>query len=289
MKILVIGGNRFFGKKLVAKLLAAQHEVTLLNRQTLDDGFGNDVHRIKCDRQDKAALRSAINDNYDVVYDQVCYSAQDARDACEIFDGKTSHYVLTSTQSVYKHGTNLTEEDFLPKNHQFVQDADPKADYAEAKRQCEAELFQRDPFPITAIRFTFVVGEDDYTQRLKWHVDRVKNSEAIHVSNLEAEIPLIHSTDAAEVLFSLGTKMLAGTFNASAPNPIKLSQLLIEVQKAVGKKAVLGGVNDPKAHSPYGVDHSWFMSIAKLEAANVHPRKIDEWLHDLLITLRDAK
>ena len=45
MKILVIGGNRFVGKKLVTKLLNQSHKVTVLNRS----GSGpNGSKKISC-------------------------------------------------------------------------------------------------------------------------------------------------------------------------------------------------------------------------------------------------
>lgn len=43
MKILVIGGNLYFGKRLVDLLVKNNHEVTLLNRQSKPDDFGNKV------------------------------------------------------------------------------------------------------------------------------------------------------------------------------------------------------------------------------------------------------
>ncbi|MDC1175392.1 hypothetical protein OAT67_08340 [Bacteriovoracaceae bacterium] len=49
-KVLVMGGNHFFGIKLVQVLLDHRHDVTILNRENLDDGFGERVKRIKCDR-----------------------------------------------------------------------------------------------------------------------------------------------------------------------------------------------------------------------------------------------
>ena len=56
MKILVIGGNRFVGKKLVTKLLNQSHKVTVLNRS----GSGpNGSKKIKFDRN--------IEEHYDYI------------------------------------------------------------------------------------------------------------------------------------------------------------------------------------------------------------------------------
>ena len=96
MRILIIGGNRFFGRHLTKSLLNDGHEVTLLNRGKLDDGFDNQLRRIRADRQNESELKTAVsNKTWDLVFDQVCYSAQEARSACKIFEGKTQRYVVT--------------------------------------------------------------------------------------------------------------------------------------------------------------------------------------------------
>lgn len=295
MDILVIGGNRFFGKKLVRKLISANHSVTILNRQNFDDGFGTQVQRIKCDRKDSSAMRAALSGKrWDLVYDQVCYDASEARAACEIFKGQVSHYIFTSTQSVYEQGRYLKEDAFDPTLYKFTEDLEfapgvsSKANYAEAKRQCEAVFFAQHIFPVTAVRFTFVVGEDDYTGRLKWHVDRVKAGKPIYYPNIEAKVPMIHSDDAAEVLFSLGLIREAGPFNASSPEPVALRDLLAQIEQVAGNKATVTQDKTEENHSPYGVEADWYMSIDKLKSFAVTPRPVDVWLPQLLKLLSNT-
>ena len=50
MHVLVIGGTRFVGHELAWRLLAAGHELTLFNRGTLSDAFGDRVERLRGDR-----------------------------------------------------------------------------------------------------------------------------------------------------------------------------------------------------------------------------------------------
>src|SRR6476469_8235912 len=102
MKTLVIGGNRFFGKRLVSRLLDAGHDVTLLNRGQLDDGFGERVRRFRLDRRELREGHPALSqERWDVVYDQACYQADEAQGACRAFAGRVSRYVFTSSMSVY--------------------------------------------------------------------------------------------------------------------------------------------------------------------------------------------
>ncbi len=60
MKILVLGGNRFFGKRLVASFLEKGAEVVLLNRGQIKDDFGNHVQRIILDRRELSSSHPAL-------------------------------------------------------------------------------------------------------------------------------------------------------------------------------------------------------------------------------------
>ena len=46
MKVLVIGGTRFFGIHMVNELLSKGHEVTIATRGNAMDGYGSRVSRI---------------------------------------------------------------------------------------------------------------------------------------------------------------------------------------------------------------------------------------------------
>ena len=50
MKVLVVGGNRFVGYELAARLLAGGHEVTLFNRGRLPSPLGSRVEWLRGDR-----------------------------------------------------------------------------------------------------------------------------------------------------------------------------------------------------------------------------------------------
>src|SRR6185437_5900703 len=134
MRTLVIGGNRYFGKLLVEELIARGFDVTLLNRGNLNDGFGDEVKRIKCDRANSTQLESAVVKlKWDIIFDQACYDFEQATSAVNIFRNKTRKYVFTSSQSVYDLGSNLNETAFNPKKYKFSEKKTMQQDYAEAK------------------------------------------------------------------------------------------------------------------------------------------------------------
>src|SRR5262249_6831611 len=71
MRVLVIGGTMFIGRLLVAELLKAGHEVTVLHRRSKHD-LGKRVQNLVADRNDASALRNALKfSNFQVVFDNV--------------------------------------------------------------------------------------------------------------------------------------------------------------------------------------------------------------------------
>lgn len=183
MRILVIGGTRFFGYHLVKKLLADGHETVLFNRGQTADDLGDRVGRIRGDRNDRPEFRRKLGrEKFDVVIDMIAYQAEDSRSAVETFSGKTEHFFHISTGSVYTvtkdYPCPLREGDFdrelLP---------EPKEDrgwwsYGYHKRQCEEVLWRawrEQGFPATVLRLPIVMGERDYTLRAYSYFLRVED------------------------------------------------------------------------------------------------------------------
>ena len=166
-RALVLGGTRFFGKRLVLTLLENDWDVTVASRGLANDPFGHTVKRLTIDRYDAESLQAALkNREWEVVYDQICYAPSDAMDACQLFSGRIGRYVLTSTGSVYADKPMpYKEEYFDPYSYPLQMGRRDSFDYGEGKRLAEAVFFQKAQFPVAAMRIPVVVGLDDYTQR----------------------------------------------------------------------------------------------------------------------------
>src|SRR6185503_8278026 len=71
MKVLVIGGTMFIGRLLVAELLKAGHEVTVMHRKPKHD-LGKRVQNLTADRNDPESVRQALHfTGFQVVFDNV--------------------------------------------------------------------------------------------------------------------------------------------------------------------------------------------------------------------------
>ncbi len=263
MKILVLGGTRFFGTHLVKSLIDEGHEVFVATRGNLDFSFKDKVTFIQADRNKLEDLvKLATHGPFDLIYDQICMSAKNANDSCIAFKGQCKRYIFTSTGSVYnpEDGLELTEKLFDQEHYLINLDDTQPYNYQEAKRQAEAVFSKMAPFPAVMVRFPIVLGVDDYTNRLKFHVDAVKNGTEIYFPNLMTHMGFIQSHDAGKFLNYIGKQKFTGAVNAVSTGYISLFDLMAMIEKLVGKRAIFAENESPTNHSPFGFGNDFMMS-----------------------------
>lgn len=286
MKILVMGGTRFFGKRLVHSLIEENHEVWVLTRGQTTDDFGSKVHHLKADRKDKESLQAAVkNLHFDVVVDQICMTAAEAQIAVDVFASKTPYYVMTSTVSVYYVNGNLKEEDFNSLTYTPKAPTNAGEEYAENKRAAEKVFATKAPFKFAFARFPVVVGEDDYTERLLNQVKKIKNEKPIFFPNLEARFSLVTSEDAGRALHWLVHTKNEGAYNFASPKPIILGDLVRDMEAVTEKKAHLAKEISKENYSQYGIPSDYFVNTSKAESMGFHTKPITEWIRPLIKTL----
>ncbi|MFJ8064705.1 NAD-dependent epimerase/dehydratase family protein [Psychrobacillus sp. NPDC096426] len=281
-KALVIGGTRFFGVHLVEALLAKGFEVTIATRGKTQDPFSTKVNRIIVDRLDLGQFKERCgNETWDIVFDQICYSSQEALDAIEVFHDKTKKYVFTSSKSVYGEG-GFVEEDFNPFEYNII--PGPKEDftYNEGKRQAEAVFFQKATFPVVAVRFPIVLGLNDYTKRLHFHIEKILNHEEIHLVNPEASIDFITEEEAGEFLAWIGLSDFTGPINALSNGKVKLRDMITTIEEKIQTSAIITSIPDETNVSPFNISKSWLISNEKASTLGFQFTNLNEWLPQLI-------
>ena len=282
-KVLVLGGNRFFGKHLVVELLKNNYEVTLLNRGQIDDQLGSQVQRLKADRKDINSLSHVLkNKTWDMVFDQICFEEQDAKNLCELMLGQTAKILFTSSQSVYDYGRLIPEEIFNPFTYQYTKAARQAEAYAEAKRQCETVFAQYKQLHPVMLRMPLVLGEDDYTRRLFWHMDKCINGLPVYFPNDQAHLGFIRSDFAGKMISDISQTDFIGPINCACPGIIKISQLMALIENITGRQMIRALQADTDNHSPYGVTEDWTMNLNKLSLLNIIAPQLDTWLEPLI-------
>jgi nucleoside-diphosphate-sugar epimerase len=283
-KVLVLGGTRFFGQKLVERLLEKNHNVTIVTRGRSENPFGDAVNHIQVDRKDINAFQQAMaGKQFDVVYDNICYSPNDAKQFCDIFNGSIKKLVFTSTLSTYEaNGKPHEEADFNPKQYDIVMGDANDFTYGEGKRQAEAVFYKFAKFPVVAVRFPIVMGEDDYTRRLHFHVERILNDEPIGFVNMDAEMGFIQAIEAARFLYWVGMNDVEGPINAAAHGTISLKELIALIEEKTKKRAKIALLGPDEIRSPYAVPDSWYMVTNKAQQQGFEFSELHEWLPPLV-------
>jgi nucleoside-diphosphate-sugar epimerase len=282
---LILGGTQFVGKRLVKLLLDEGVEVTIATRGMTVDPFGNQVSRLIINRENTETLKNTFKDKkWDVVFDQTCYSSQEALDSLEALTGKVQKYIFTSSQAVYDFGTNHSEESFNPLDFEPIvktrRDYIGYVGYQEAKRAAEAILFQNADIPVTAVRFPIIIGKDDYTNRLRFHVEHIKEGKPMFIEHPNFRYSFIDSGEAASFLYSIAKSDYQGPVNPGSAEDISLSELIGLIENHLGTKAKLSEDGDP---SPYNLPGSWSVNTDLVQSLGCTFTSLDRLLKNLIM------
>ncbi|ETT44835.1 NAD-dependent epimerase/dehydratase family protein [Paenibacillus sp. FSL H7-689] len=284
-KILVIGGTRFVGNRLVEKLISAGYDVTIANRGLTGDSFGDGVKRIIINRWESVSMQQLKNNDWDIVVDFICFNAMDALDAVRAFAGNIGRYIQISSQAVYEFSdAPLMESDFNSANFELVWKMRSDYEYAEGKRFAEAVINQMADFPSIFVRFPYILGNDDYTRRLDFYVHHILNKIPIKVSNFQSVISLISSDEAARFLFwTVENDSIEGAMNACSNGNMTTSQFLNTVAAACGHDFVFSPEHSSEHQKgSYDSEHSWCMSNTLATIKGFKFDSISDWLTALV-------
>ncbi|MCT4354330.1 reductase [Streptomyces sp. Je 1-79] len=297
MDILIIGGNRYFGKRLTSRLLESGHAVTILNRGS--SGVPEGVEHLLADRNDEAALESALGGRtFDVVIDQVCYTPRQAATARRVLGPRTRRYVMTSTVEVYEYEDRaepVREEAVDPRtvavDHGLPWD-DPEfleAHYGEGKRQAEAVFAVEPAFPFTAVRVAHVLGgEDDFTGRVEHYARRVRAGEPIAVPPVNHPATYVYVEEIARFLAWAAESSFTGPVNAHSHGPLTTAEICAEIERQVGGRTVFQEVEVGEV-SPFSFARSYGMDNSRATALGFTFRHSTEWLSQALSETLEAR
>ena len=280
MKILVVGGTRFFGIPMIEKLLQNQHEITVATRGNTPDPFGNRVHHIQIDRSNPDTIHHALSgQHFDVIIDKIAYCSNDIRYLLDAVS--CDRYLCMSSASVYDPlYINTMEADFDPFQTKLIWCNRSDYSYNECKRQMECAVFQyRSLSDATVIRYPFVIGPNDYTKRLEFYVDHVINDVPMYIDNPDSRLAFIHETEAGTFLAHLTEAPLTGPVNGCSHGTVSVGEILDYLEQRTGKKALL---SQNGTSAPYNGAESYTLNTDKAESCGYRFSDLNSWIYQLL-------
>ena len=206
MRILVIGGNRFVGKKLVNRLLNESHHVSILNRS----GTGPDGASIyKFNRNDKSNYDDIDYDTYDCIVD-MCLFKPEQFELIKDYISKDTNYIFVSSGAV----------DYI--------DTNSFGDYAIEKMEVEKALSETD-LNYKIVRPSYIVGMGNHRPRLGYYISQLKNNEPIAIDgDGNYPINLVFAEDVVDCLMKLivDDKRTYETYNICGDESIIINDLI---------------------------------------------------------------
>lgn len=262
---LVIGGTRFIGRHLVRELLAHEYDITLFNRGRHENPFADNdrVGQFTGDRTSDAALaeaREAVDPG--IVIDCVAYYPGEVRMATRVFEDVAA-YVFVSSGDAYGAEEIPKREDETPlascTDEQAV-DNSPET-YGNRKAESDRAVFEAAAAGVNAmsVRPTIVYGPYDYTGRLRYWVDRLREHDRLLVPGDGTNIH--HLVGVASVARAIRTVAEAGTpgeaYNVADRRVLTLQRVLERIAAAVDRDPQLVYVS-PRALAKHEVDPTAF-------------------------------
>lgn len=298
MKLLVIGGTRFYGRHLVAAAAARGDEVTVFTRGQSGGVPAGVVHRTGDRRGDLDALGAGT---WDAVVDTCGYLPSEVDRMAAHLHGRVGAYVFVSSVSVYA-GTALGNDEDSPVG--TIEDPDTEVvdgrTYGPLKALCEAAVRRHFGAAAVVLRPGLIVGPHDPTQRFTYwpaRLGRARDGEPVLAPGRpEDPVQVIDARDLAAFTLALLDGGTRGTFNAIG-EPFTMGALLEACAAAAGVRPQWCWVpmaelqaqglqpwSDLPVALPDDAEHQGFMrtDVRRALAAGLRPRPLGQTVADTL-------
>ncbi len=279
-KVLVVGGTLFMGRHLVNDLINKGYDVTIATRGNTKDDFKDKIKRLKLDRTNEQSIKSALTGlSFDIVFDSLAYCSNEIKYLLETV--KCKRYIQISTASVYSNrGLNTKEDSFIPENEKLVYCNRTDFSYGEIKQYAECCIVQDfSNIPAVRMRIPFVVGEDDYTNRLFFYVDNIVNQKPMNITNMDSRIPFIDSNEAGRFLSFLGDIDYVGAVNGNSTGTMSIRELSEYVKEKTEKEII---IDEKGENAPYNYVTDFSLDVTKAKSLGFEFSNLDSWMFKLI-------
>jgi nucleoside-diphosphate-sugar epimerase len=239
MKILVIGGTLFIGRRLVQSLVKLGHEVAVLHRRPEHD-LGRKVENLQADRNDPRQVYAAVKGRsfdgvFDLAYDwERGTPGRVIHETASMLNGNVGRYVFMSSCAAYGDGLNHHEGDALaPEEHPNL--------YMRNKACSERALFrlhQRYGTPVVTLRPPFVYGPGNPMYREQFFWDRLRDKRPLILPGDGRRLmQFVYVKDLVEACLKVleAPNVTGHAFNIANARPLTQCEVLEALAKAAGK------------------------------------------------------
>ena len=199
MNILIVGGTRFLGKKIVEILAEKKHNLTVLSRH-LNNFPQENIIQI-CKERDHGLI-DLKGCSFDLTLDFIGYDGNDPIDLLSIIE--TKGYVLISSTWVPRLWRGVNANELLSSYNLNNSDFEKKTiDYLKGKANAENAIMslRKKGYNSTILRLPITLGEGDHTGRFNFYPDRlIDGNNIILVDRGQNKAQIAEMKDMAKVI-----------------------------------------------------------------------------------------
>jgi nucleoside-diphosphate-sugar epimerase len=243
MRLLLLGGTKFFGRSIASDAIVRGHEVTLFTRGMTNPGLFGSAENVHGDRNMNLDLLKGRT--FDVVIDTSGYHPRPVADAARSIDAAL--YCFISTISAYKDASEpgLREDSPLAELDGPLPDEFVPEQYGPLKVLCEQAVTENAAATLI-VRPGLIVGPHDHTDRFTyWPVRAARGGKILVPGRPERAVQIIDVRDLAAWTLDATERGLKGTFNATGPNTeLSMDEMVRACLQAAGTPSTLEWVDE---------------------------------------------
>lgn len=279
-KVLVIGGTKFMGIKLVEQLIKLGNEVTIANRGITNDKFGTNVNRIILDVSNANSIKNALERKYfDVVFDDLAFCSNYIKNLLSTITCK--RYIQLSSIAVYNfRSADIKESSFEPQKealewcNKIV--GDYGIGYGDGKRQAEIALYKEFPeVSAVTVRIPYVTK----TERLYYYCRCIVKEIPMKINDISRGLTFIRDSEVGKFLPWIAAQNYTGPINLSSEGMITLQMIIEYIEQKTGKKAIFNSLNGTQ--SPFN-ERTFSLNMDKAKSLGYVTSNINDWFWKLL-------
>ena len=255
-----MGGTRFVGKPLVARLQAQGHALTLLTRGK--NSIPGGVEHLKGDRSTDEGLSCLKGRTFEVIVDSSGRRLEDSQRVVSITGAPSHRFVYVSSAGVYAASA------LWPISEDTA--TDPNSRHC-GKANTEVWL-RSEGIPFTSFRPTYIYGPGNYNPIERWFFDRIVNDRPVPLPGDGSTITQLgHVDDLAEAMARCIDVEAAANriYNCSGRQGVTFKGLIRSAAVACGKDP---NAVDLRRFDPSGLDP---------KARKAFPLRLNHFLTDI--------
>ena len=296
MKILTIGGTRFFGRAFVEEAASRGHDVTVFHRGESEPEDLTSVDHLHGDR--RAGGELLAERSWDAVLDTCAFVPRDVRELAQMVGGRIGHYTLVSSLSVHPDDLPIGATEDTPTHQPPFPDTEDVTEetYGPLKVACEVEAAAAFAGRLLVIRPGYIVGPHDPTDRFTYWVRRAAaGGEMLAAGPPDASIQGIDARDLGIFVLDRIEAADTDTYGVVGPAEPATTATVLESARAAGGADTTFVWADQEWVRGLGDRHeTWFpmwhpqlpgfhaYDPSKATTAGLRPRPFDETIADTL-------